>query len=802
MNQQLLSEYQIGYPILKILADFRYRKVGTPTVFDELLMSLSVDFPQLKNNSLNDILETVQVDKIFIRYALKNLLDTGLIEHRYFDESLDNVRLSELVLTENGKKFYREKKMPGKPRKAQEYFYVNPLSGEIVNKILEESQNADFQLNGNLFSINDEILKSLSRDKLKDFSWVTSDVELEANGISTHIDNGKNKWQEVKINLSLDQNRNLTLECQDILFKQWLNSRDSTFLRENLLFPLLERAENALSSKERLDNKLLSNNDLVNFTLADKNISFNELSSTVLMLKVAPNNQEITSKNLPLIVLSRLHEEATLTEQMLFIPNEWDLPKNLTKVFVSIKEEQLFAEYEGYLPAYFDHQDIYLPIRYVQKWNERLTDLETFKTPNVDTLVFLSNFKTEQEILKQLPRMSIQQAAEFAQKITDTWKKGFAPSQWSEKIEQLGTEEELAKFVGLFKSLPEFSNLDIKLQNIQIDLALKDSKCQAAKFSKLKYLVELSNDLAKFNAEKLQLNVVNSETLLKLNQWKKVTIDFEHNNSMELTKRNKYFTSHRERILILFEPEQENEKFAVLDTNYIINHSDRMGEIKNTHRLVLPKIVLIELDRLKKESQNKLTDFDEELDKIKPILQTQLEKIATLLDQIKQCNIKLTQLEENMKEITNKNRELKKIKETTDTEKKQIQQYNLKFTSLEKDIREIKNEKKLLEETKKNTEKELNKIKDDQIKIEKSRKEIDEKFFKIRKAARQLSELQFEKVGENVDILEMIVESATAVADDKILAVACAYKLNDITLYTGDNILKAKAKSIGIKTSS
>ena len=64
-------------------------------------MSLSVDFPQLKNNSLNDILETVQVDKIFIRYALKNLLDTGLIEHRYFDESLDNVRLSELVF--NGK---------------------------------------------------------------------------------------------------------------------------------------------------------------------------------------------------------------------------------------------------------------------------------------------------------------------------------------------------------------------------------------------------------------------------------------------------------------------------------------------------------------------------------------------------------------------------------------------------------------------------------------------------------------------------------------------------------------------------
>lgn len=802
MSQQLLSEYKIGYPILKILADYRYRKVGTPTIFDELLMSLAVDFPQLKNNSLNDILETIQVDKIFIRHTLRNLLDAGLIEYRYFDECLDNVKISELVLTENGQKFHREKKMPGKPRKAQEYFYVNPLSGKIVNKILEESQNADLQLNGNLFSINDEILKSLSRDKLKDFSWVTSDVELEANGISTHIDNGKNKWQEVKINLSLDQNRNLILECQDILFKQWLNSRDSTFLRENLLFPLLERAENALSSKEKLDNNLLSNNDLVNFTLADKNISFNELPSTVLMLKVAPNNQEIISKNSPLIVLSRLHEEATLTDRTLFIPNEWDLPENLTKVFVSIKEEQLFAEYEGYLPAYFDHQDIYLPIRYVQKWDEKLTKLTTFKTPNVDTLVFLANFKTEQEILEKLPRMRIQQAVEFSKKITDTWKKDFAPSEWSKKIEQLYTEEELAQFVELFKSLPEFAHLDIKLQNTQIDLALKEPKSQAAKSGKLKNLAELSNDLSKFKSEKLQLNLVNAENLEKLNKWERVTVDFAQNHSVELTKKNEYFTSCKELILILFEPVQKNEKFAVLDTNYIINHSDRIDEIKNTHRLVLPKIVLIELDRLKKESHNKLTDFDEALDKIKPILQTQLEKIATLLDQIKQCNIKLTLLEENMKEITNKNRELKKIKKTTDTEKKQIQQYNLKFTSLEKDIREITNEKKLLEETKKNTEKELKKIKDDQIKIEKSRKEIDEKFFKIRKAARQLSELQFEQVGENVDILEMIVESATAVADDKILAVACAYKLNDITLYTGDNILKAKANSIGIKTSS
>lgn len=216
MNQQLLSryQYQIEYPIFKILASYCYRKVGIPTVFDELLMSLAVEFPELKDNSLNDILKKVELDEIFIRYILKNLLDTGLIEHHYFNfnDDLNNVRLSELVLTENGKKFYDKKKMPGKLRMEETHFYFNPLSMEVINRVDEKNQKPDFQLqlNESLFSFNDETLRNLSLDQMKNFSWVTADVELEVNGISTQVDNNGTKWQEVNIQLCLDQNRNLT----------------------------------------------------------------------------------------------------------------------------------------------------------------------------------------------------------------------------------------------------------------------------------------------------------------------------------------------------------------------------------------------------------------------------------------------------------------------------------------------------------------------------------------------------------------------------------------------------------------
>lgn len=769
MNQYLLSEYQIKYPIFKILADYRYRKVGKPTVFDELLMSLAVDFPQLENNSISDIVGTMQVDKVFIRYTLKNLLDIGLIEHRYFDENLDNVRVSELVLTENGKKFYHEKKMPGKPQKKQEYFYVNPLSRDIItNKISEKDPKTDFQLESSLFSLNDETLQHLSLEQTKNFKWITADVELEANGISAQVDNENTKWQNVKIRLSLDQNRNLILECQDVLFKQWLNSRNSTFILESLLNPLLSKAKNALSYKEELDDNFLANKDLISFTLADKNISSDELRSTVLMLKVTQNNQENCLKNLPLIVLSELHEEATLTEQTLFIPNEWNLPENLTKIFVSMREDRLFAEYDGYLPVYFDHQEINLPIKYVDKCNESLIDLDAFKYPNIDTLVFLANFKTEQDILQKLPSMRIQQAVEFNQRVKNTWQKNFIPLQWESKIEKLNTSEDLEQFFMLFKSLPDFSHLDIKLQNLQIDLALKDPSSQAAKFDKLKDLVRLSNDLKDFNSTKLKLNSVNVESLNKLNQWEKIAVDFEHNYSDELAKRNKLFSSCKAQIFALFEPAQENERFAVLDTNYIINHSEKLVGIQNNRRLVLPKMVLIELDKLKKENQQKLQGFDDEVEKIKPILQMELEKMKGLRNKIKEVNTKLELLDK------------KKVDE----------------------INRARSEKAELEKSKKVIEKELRKIEDEQSKIEKNRKNITEKDSKIRKAAKQLSELKFEQASENIDILGMLVESEKAIADDKILAVACAYKLNDIVLYTGDNILKAKANSNGIKTVS
>ena len=79
---KLLAKKTFSYPIYRADTEYRYRKIGTPTVFAELLMGLAHnDFPQLTNNSLAQIANVLKLDFTFVRYTLENLNDTVLIEH-------------------------------------------------------------------------------------------------------------------------------------------------------------------------------------------------------------------------------------------------------------------------------------------------------------------------------------------------------------------------------------------------------------------------------------------------------------------------------------------------------------------------------------------------------------------------------------------------------------------------------------------------------------------------------------------------------------------------------------------------
>ena len=434
---KLLAKKTFSYPIYRADTEYRYRKIGTPTVFAELLMGRAHnDFPQLTNNSLAQIANVLKLDFTFVRYTLENLNDTVLIEHIDLPnkkDDLDKLPLIDLKLTDNGKKFYREKKMPGRRRTENAEFWFNPLLNEYVGKPKQSASNVEYvELNCSLFPVDEALLQQLSGLESTNQKWFDAETELEHDGISVTRDEDTSLPQTVPVKLTLDGNRYLNIDSSDKLFSQWINTRDPQVIKEHLLKPMISNAKNALQGEAFL---YYPENDLLSLVLADQESDIRQISDAV---EVKFNgNQEIDDK-MPLIVFADI-AEAKLDSKHLSIPAEAKLDgkhlsipallkdsDGLTRIFFRFSDNTLFVEKTGYLECYFDHQPYPLPAKILYQESENwLANLLALSQPNMAVLAFMANFVPAADILKKLPEMTITQASDFAELIKKTWNKPF-----------------------------------------------------------------------------------------------------------------------------------------------------------------------------------------------------------------------------------------------------------------------------------------------------------------------------------------------------------------------------------------
>lgn len=639
MSEIRLGSFGIGYPIFPVTAIYHYRKVGTPTVFDELLMDLASDYTQLKNNSLGQIVRLLRVDEAFIRHTLQTMQEMGIIERRYFDDQkLDEIPLSELVLTDNGKKFYREKKMPGKRRTAYENYLFNPVT-QAVEKSLKNSKELDVGLSEDLFSLSEERLKTISLETMPNLKWVEADVSLEDNGISHQWDAAT--YQSAMLNLNLDHNRNLSWDCNDSELKAWLNSRTSDLVLENLIKPLLENAEAELISHSELE---LTENSLY-LKLATQP---SDLSVVKNALQVKFSNRNVDDSK-PYVVFSRLQDEAILRDKVLFLPVDFDLPETTSKLFFDFNSDRIWVEESGLVKGYFDHQPIDIPVKVMtENDNGFVQSLPALQQPNEDTLVFMTNFVSESRVLENLPEMAIEQAVKFSEKIAKTWNsKKFAPLEWVEKIALLKSEDEISAFEKLFPSLKTIlAKCTPELQRQLLEKALKEPKSNAAKMAEFIELIKAKSELDKVDFEKWNLKTVSNKTLESILQWKNVSKTFERNypqiQSEELVKFSQNLTTWQKEINNLFVPYNETMAYAVLDTDFLRKYPQKIAEIKQQRTVIFSQAVLSELDFQKEKNKKAREQAQQDLAKIST--DEILQKLGEITAQIKAVNDEIDQL--------------------------------------------------------------------------------------------------------------------------------------------------------------
>jgi rRNA-processing protein FCF1 len=767
MTDRILSQSTFSYPIHQVTATFRYRKIGAPTVFDELVMSLANDFPQLANNSLGQIVKMMQLDPIFLQHTLTSLIDLGVLEKRYFDDKLENVKVSELQLTTLGKNFYRRKQMPGRHNRKSENFFFNPLS-QIYEKPPKTAYFAgSLTINESLFPIHEDMLQVLSQKEMKSLTWFTDNVELEPNGISHEL--GQTQWKSVCINLSLDQNYYLQISSDDKLFGKWLIERSAGVIREYLLDPILVKAKQEIITTQQLR---YDENELRSLVLADQPSDLSAIKNSIV---VKFSDTLEANEDSPLVIFDAFLDEAKLNGRHLSIPFKAHFLDGTNQLFFQFQSRKVFVEAKGYLSTYFDHQPLNLPVKILTESESGwVQDLPVFQQPNLDSLVFMANFINEAELVAKLPIMKIAEANAFHQRIQQTWNKNFSSESWAEKISVLTNEDELATFTKLFPKIPiHLSKLSESIQGKLLSDALESQNTQADKIPEFTEILKVTRALPKLDAEKIHLNTVNLETLTKVQAWQTSYANFNRifstvlQSPSMLSKKSEHLSTWLHRVRELFEPFQEGQKFAVLDTNFVMNQAKKLAELQAQRTVILPKIVIYELDKLKQINQKEMDESKNKLDQAQPIVETERQKMDELTQKIITINAKLL-------------------------ERDQLSEAEIKI---------LKTEKNVLEKQKQTIEKDWKKAKHNQDMLRQDVDDVREKGYKIREALRKIEELKLAEhlQSESPAILAMVVEQEKLVADDKILSVAARYKFNDVLLYTEDRNLKSKAISIGIK---
>ena len=616
---KLLAKKTFSYPIYRADTEYRYRKIGTPTVFAELLMGLAHnDFPQLANNSLAQIARVLKLDFTFVRYTLENLNDTGLIEHIDLPDTEDDLAklsLADLKLTDNGKKFYRDKKMPGRRRTENAIFWFSPLLNEYVGKPKQSASNADVGLNRSLFPVDEGLLQKLSGQESVNQNWFDATTELEHDGISVTCDEDTFLPQTAPVKLTLDGNRYLNIDSSNKLFSQWINTRELQIIKEHLLKPMISNAKNVLQGEAFL---YYPENNLLSLVLADQESDIRQIGDAV---EVKFNgNQEIDDK-MPLIVFADI-AEAKLDGKHLSIPALLKDSDGLTRIFFRFSDNTLFVEETGYLECYFDHQPYPLPAKILYQESENwLADLPALSQPNMAVLAFMANFVPATDILKKLPEITITQASDFAELIKKTWNwnKPFKPEGWEEKIEPLNNENDLEQFAELFpKTDLSLARFSAEAQRQAFDWAVSNEKSTARKIPELSDLLAQHKALGRLKPDELRLKDIKQNSLEQIDQWQKNVEEINRtfpaiSASDGIAKLSEQLKQWQTAVFRLFEPLDETRKFAVLDTNFVRNRPGRLSAIQTEGTVILPQTVLNELDSQKEKIKSDLNKAKQEL---------------------------------------------------------------------------------------------------------------------------------------------------------------------------------------------
>ena len=613
MNTPLIQT-KVWLPIYKVESAIRYQSIRKPTVFEALLLNFTVQHQhKLGDSNLEQICEIFKIEQNFLANALETMVKNDVLES--VSGYLKDIKVKQLKITKLGRDLFHKNEMPSTPKTEAVPCHYDPLRQNLVkakNHWAKYKSDEQITLSKDIFPANldqigqliDDIVNSADE---KTFAWKKPNVKV------TQIQNEIERiiWQDLAVEISLDQNANIDVHAlgddeSASKFSAWFKQAEPEVLWDNIISSVFQTVENDLPK--------IDWQQVLGVSLPENELKMSSAKVSVY-LNESPNQ---VVQGYEIILSQKCHipklNGKTLTVPMLFNP-----ATGFRALYVDQNLESSVV-FQGNTEIYHARQprEVALQLRLKDQgiWEKLKTRLlQLIDVNQLMPLVFARCFLSESQLIEYSPLLKAKQAYNLHEDMIKTHKVGLENILWKDKIQTLESMEDLTYFRKIFPNT--------SLKQIWLDKALLiqilDTAFEKGNSSKTEFdpffepLIKVNKDLKSrihqdlfkqvVAHQKMDISKIAAKDMTVLDHWLDV---YEQANQKipdlikDCKKIHQQFigiTLLKQQIEQHFAPKREdNKSVAILDSCYLMDFSDRVKEIIKDNFVIIPQIVITELE--------------------------------------------------------------------------------------------------------------------------------------------------------------------------------------------------------------
>lgn len=616
---KLLKSFEVSLPVYQMESRVSYQAIRQPSVFEGLLLNLAVKYKtMLGQYSLSQICEKFKIEAFLVQKALYSLIDNEMLER--CDTDLTATHVKDLTVTTLGKDLYHKNEMPSENKNAELKSIFHPLINQFISdkdyKLKPYDTQAPYVMPQTLFEANISHIDQMIRDMLKQasekqFEWKKPNTNIsEVNSLVA-----KTVAHRLPMRIALTTQGHLGFDAKgnsevQQIFSMWLEQTKHEVLWEHLLAPTFQQIDNDLPTFEWssvLDVTLVEN------TLLDENA----------LIQVYAEKSPNQVSNKPEIILSEKAKLAKVQGKTLTLPFTTALPQGFQALYL-YKDQTATTVLKGNTHIFYAKQPrlvaLKIKLRDEQVWSTIKNEVMHWNTTSaLEVLAFSRYFLSEHEVIQQAPNLTMKEAMNLHEAMKKLNNVGLRASAWLDKIQQIANFNELKDFRSTFSHLelaPQWAE-PLFFAKLLDDAFDKGQKAGTTLDQDFVDLVQIQKSLkSQINPEVLNpnqqinsnsLNKVNIKALVLIDEWLDCYEELRQkhiellNHCEKIQKQQRHLVVLKQGIAQSFAPLRRDAKpIAVLDTSYLMRHSDDLTNLERDYFVVIPQVVLHELDGLKK----------------------------------------------------------------------------------------------------------------------------------------------------------------------------------------------------------